>query len=218
MQLYSLNTTFTVDSWCQEINLVALFWLNHNSNKIFIAIYLTAKFKLNSSVCVWNKWLSDAVSVTWCYRQESGLTGGSAFHEDKLPVSSISDTGRVRHSRRDCLQCRPLLQLRRPPVYTHLQWRCHGDYVTWCFHGNSEDHHKFGISLCFQKQPPGGHSTRVLWLAWNPWQVGGRRLWGKSEFMYRYLSVSVRILHCYLVSLATWMCSSRINIRKHCFE
>ena len=60
-------------------------------------------------------------------RQEPGLSGGSAVHEDDFAVDGVSRPGRLRQSRRDRLQRRPLLQLRRPPVYTRLQRRCHGD-------------------------------------------------------------------------------------------
>ena len=61
------------------------------------------------------------------YRQEPGFSGGSAVHEDDFAVDGVSRPGRLRQSRRDRLQRRPLLQLRRPPVYSRLQRRCHGD-------------------------------------------------------------------------------------------
>ena len=61
------------------------------------------------------------------YRQESRLSGGSVIHEDDFAVDGVSRPGRLRQSRRDRLQRRPLLQLRRPPVYTRVQRRCHGD-------------------------------------------------------------------------------------------
>ena len=73
---------------------------------------------------------TDNILILFCryhHRQEPRLSGGSAVHEDDFAVDGVGRPGRLRQSRRDHLQRRPLLQLRRPPVYTRLHRRCHSD-------------------------------------------------------------------------------------------